>query len=395
MPHRKILKVELDTIITSEATAGVKASVSSLVGVKAEAKVAPKQISRVVDLDKVEKKINEKLLHSDITSQANVDDALKKLKFKNSDLSGAAVFATSLAVAKLAAKIEGVELNDILSENLFTNNHKHRSALVVTLIEAWGQRLLLVIPSGSSQKKRIGLDKQIETGLKVFHGLGSASEKIRMCGRGQYGGYQTDTIIDLHVWKLLLKVISKQKLKLGKDVFLGIDLNASSIYDEKTRRYRLGEGPALNNEELRHWCRLLGKDYGVNLLIDPLASAQWHEWGDFSLGILRSQIVSVGQNIVTEHVKLEAGLQSGFLESVNFKPYENLTLSDLADALARAKSVGVARILSVASNETEDDYMVDVGIASGCEFLDIGGPLGSEHSTKYNRLLNIAKRLNI
>lgn len=395
MPHRKILKVELETIITSDATAGVKASVISLVGVKADAKVSPKQISRIVDLGKVENKINQKLFNIDFTNQVEVDNELRKLKFKISDLSGASVLATSVAVAKLRAKIEGVELNDFLSENLLTSNQKSNSALVITLIEAQGQRLLLVVPAGTSKNHHIGLGRQIEIGLKVFHGLGSASEKLRTSGRGQYGGYQADTVVDLSLLKLLVKVINKQKIKLGKDIYFGIDLNSSSIYDIQTKRYQLGEGPALNTEELCHWCRLLGRDYGVNLIINPLATSQWQEWGDFSVGILKTQIISVGQNLVTDNAKLETSLQSGFLESINFKVNEYLTLSELVNALERAKRAGVARILSVSPNEIEEDFMVDMAIASGCEFLDIGGPLGSEHSTKYNRLLNIAKRLNI
>jgi enolase len=93
--------------------------------------------------------------------------------------------------------------------------------------------------------------------------------------------------------------------------------------------------------------------------------------------------------------KLSVGLDNHAIEGVGSRLNDNSTISESLQFLMSAKHANIGRICHIGSNETEDTALVDVAFASRCEFIDIGGPLGSEHSTKYNRLLNIARRENI
>lgn len=394
MPHRRFAKLELNIALTGRVTAGIEATVTTLAGVEATARVAAEKVKKVINVKKLEAKLNKKIVGKDVMDQPLIDDVLASVVGKNFDLTKTATLATSIACARVASKVSGLELYEHLRDNnTFTGQGWRQPSLIVTLAESDYRRLLLIIPARA--KRYRSSDELLQIAASIFSILGNMSEDLRSRGSGSYGGYKVDSVIDERLWGLAVKAIQKQKLKPGKDVLLGLDLNASNFYEASSNRYLVGEGPAFNQEELVSWCRSIGKSHGIQFFIDPLASDKWPLWADFSVSVMRSQLIVADRELGGDLKKLQTGIVNNGLEAVKHTFTEGSTLSESIEFLMQAQHAGLARIVSIGSNEMNDSAVVDLAYATKSEFLDIGGLFGSEHAVKYNRQLTIAKRENI
>lgn len=66
------------------------------------------------------------------------------------------------------------------------------------------------------------------------------------------------------------------------------------------------------------------------------------------------------------------------------------TVSETMQALAVCREVGFTAMVSHRSGETEDTFIADLAVGSGCGQIKSGAPARGERIAKYNRLLHIA-----
>src|SRR5205823_3035977 len=71
------------------------------------------------------------------------------------------------------------------------------------------------------------------------------------------------------------------------------------------------------------------------------------------------------------------------------------TLTEAAEALALARAAGWSVVISARSGETEDDWLADLAVGWGGDFIKIGSITRSERLAKYNRLLEIEAATNL
>ncbi len=66
------------------------------------------------------------------------------------------------------------------------------------------------------------------------------------------------------------------------------------------------------------------------------------------------------------------------------------TLTETLQAMAVCREAGYAAMVSHRSRETDDTFIADLSVSSGCGQLKSGAPARGERVAKYNRLLEIA-----
>jgi enolase len=69
------------------------------------------------------------------------------------------------------------------------------------------------------------------------------------------------------------------------------------------------------------------------------------------------------------------------------------TLTETFRTMIRARLAGYTLVASARSGETEDDFLADLAVACGAEYIKIGSIARSERLAKYNRLLRIAEEI--
>jgi enolase len=78
--------------------------------------------------------------------------------------------------------------------------------------------------------------------------------------------------------------------------------------------------------------------------------------------------------------------------AVLVKPNQNGTLTGALDVLLRARSAGLATVVSARSGETEDCWLADLAVGWAAGQIKVGSTTRSERTAKWNRLLRIEHR---
>jgi enolase len=103
----------------------------------------------------------------------------------------------------------------------------------------------------------------------------------------------------------------------------------------------------------------------------------------------RVQLVG-DDNFVTNPELIAAGVWAGVANAALIKVNQIGTVTETLDALKVCREAGYAAMISHRSGETDDSFIADLAVASGCGQIKAGAPARGERVAKYNRLLDIA-----
>jgi enolase len=82
---------------------------------------------------------------------------------------------------------------------------------------------------------------------------------------------------------------------------------------------------------------------------------------------------------------IERGIANASLIKVN----QIGTVSETLEAMAVCRRAGYRQFVSHRSGETEDSFIADLAVGTGCGQLKSGAPARGERVAKYNRLIEI------
>ncbi|QCB98989.1 hypothetical protein E5206_11600 [Arthrobacter sp. PAMC25564] len=87
--------------------------------------------------------------------------------------------------------------------------------------------------------------------------------------------------------------------------------------------------------------------------------------------------------------RVRAGIRTASATAVLIKSNQAGTVSETFDTLTAAAGGGFGAMVSHRSGETDDTFVADLAVGSGCGQLKSGAPARGERVAKYNRLLEI------
>jgi len=109
---------------------------------------------------------------------------------------------------------------------------------------------------------------------------------------------------------------------------------------------------------------------------------------------LGDKIIIVGDDFLTTNIaRIKTAEQNKSCNGVIIKPNQVGTITETLEAVKLAKLYGWKIIVSHRSGETRDDFIADLAVGVGADFIKSGAPATSERLAKYNRLLQIEKEL--
>ena len=311
-----------------------------------------------------------------------------------SNLGANAILATSLAVAKLGAKllrmplyryVGGVDAH-ILPVPMFNiiNGGSHSDAPIAF-------QEFMIRPVGASSFK-----EGLRMGATVFHTLRSELERRGLSTSvGDEGGFAPAFDSTEDALQTLVQAITKAGFVAGRDITLALDCAATEFYD-KGYDYRTFEGSSgakFTSEEQIDYIAYLVDKYPIDSVEDPIAEDDWKGWRLLTQKIgNRCQLV--GDDLfVTNPRRIAKGIKDGCANAVLIKPNQIGTLSETIEAVRTAQLSGYKTIMSHRSGETEDTTIADLAVALGTGQIKSGSLCRSERVAKYNHLLRIEQYL--
>lgn len=209
---------------------------------------------------------------------------------------------------------------------------------------------------------------------------------------GDEGGFAPRLAKNLEAFELLQKAIDNTNLRLGFDIFFGLDAAANNFY--KNQNYAIREKTmTFSSSDLISFYEELNKQYPLLYLEDPLFEDDWEGWVNLSSKISQNTVL-VGDDLTTTNpYRLQMAIDKRAIAGIIIKPNQIGTVLEALAVVEAARSAGLKIIVSHRSGETNDSFIADFAVAASSDYVKFGAPVRGERVAKYNRLLQIEKQL--
>ena len=247
---------------------------------------------------------------------------------------------------------------------------------------------IMLFPYGA-----VSFSESMRMGSEIFHTLKKELNNLGLSTTvGDEGGFAPSITSNEHAIELLLSAIDKSGYNSGKDVFLALDVAASSFY--KNNQYHLKiDDKRLDASGMIHFYEKLINQYPIVSIEDGLDESDWAGWSEMN-GLLGEKIQIVGDDLtVTNPTRLQKALDENAINSILIKLNQIGTVSETIQAIDIAKKNGCDFVISHRSGETEDTFISDLSVAMGGGQIKTGSICRSDRTSKYNQLLRIEESL--
>lgn len=343
----------------------------------------------------VNTEIADELVGQDAIYQQSIDSTLLALDGteSKSKLGANAILAVSLAVVKAAA--EAVELP--LYQYLGGVGAKMLPVPFMNVINGGAHadnplniQEFMIVPRGFAT-----FSDGLRAGVETFHHLKKVLKKAgHSTNVGDEGGFAPALKSHREALDAILKAIESAGYKPGQQIFIALDPAASGFHDTKSGKYNLScEGKTLTSSEMTDYYAALCKDYPILSIEDGLGESDWDGWAEMTTK-LGKEVQIVGDDIFVTNVKLlSEGIEKGVANSILIKVNQIGTLTETLDTVDLARRAGYTQIISHRSGETEDTFIADLAVATGCGMIKTGSASRTDRVAKYNQLLRIEEEL--
>lgn len=340
--------------------------------------------------------IQKALAKQEFIDQASFDEALCHLDGteNKSHLGANAILAVSLAFARAQADA----LNLPLFQALCQKNTEMSLPVPMMNVLNGGVHAdnnvdiqeFMIMPIGADN-----FSHAVQMGAETFYALRTVLKKLNLnTAVGDEGGFAPDLKSNRQALDILSEAVHLAGYRLGTDLVFALDVAASELYEAGL--YHLNsEKKSWSSDELIQYYHALTTDYPIVSIEDGLDESDWGGWQQLTTQ-LGHKIQLVGDDLfVTNRKILERGIESHTANAILIKPNQIGTLSETRATMNLAAKHGYHCVMSHRSGETEDTFIADLAVATGCGQIKTGSLCRSDRVAKYNQLLRIAEWANL
>jgi enolase len=324
-------------------------------------------------------------------SLAEADQAMIDLDgtANKSRLGANATVGTSMALARALAASAGVQLWQWLTPDGVTPSLPvpHFNVLNggVHAPNELDFQEFMIAPVGASS-----MAEAVRAGAEVYSALRRelTSRKLST-GLGDEGGFAPEVTEPEEVLGLLVQAIGDAGYKTGAEgVSIAMD-PASSEFRQPDGRYKVAGDLLTSAEMIDRYAAMIAR-FPVHLIEDGLGEDDDDGWIALTAR-LGGSIELVGDDIFcTNPAIITRAIDRGIGNSSLIKLNQIGTVTETLEAMAICRRAGYRQFVSHRSGETEDHFIADLAVGTGCGHLKTGAPARGERVAKYNRLLEIA-----
>ena len=245
------------------------------------------------------------------------------------------------------------------------------------------QEFMLAPLGASSYADAVRAGAEVYAALKAR--LGASGHAT---GLGDEGGFAPQIARPEDVLSELVGAITDAGYEPGRNgVAIALDPAASEFYRDGA--YYVAGGTLSSSEMVGYYADLANR-FPVWSIEDGLAEDDWKGWVQLTEE-LGSRVQLVGDDIfVTNPAIIRKGIEEKVANAALIKVNQIGTVTETLEAMAVCREAGYAAMVSHRSGETEDSFIADLAVGTGCGQLKSGAPARGERVAKYNRLLEIA-----
>ncbi len=334
-----------------------------------------------------------KLVGEDPSDPAFITSLLKKIDGtpNYAVIGGASAYSISVAAAHAASLSKGIPLCRLIDAGCNTlpiplgnviGGGKHASDRSPSLQE------ILVAPVGARSPK-----EAIELNLEVHSEIGRRLAEVEgySVGRGDEGAWAPG-LSDEAALELARSLVEEVNDRRGREIRMGVDVAAGSLYDEKSRTYKYrASGKSLSREAQMSYISELADKFGLFYVEDPLEEEDFEGFASLTSSLKRTLVV--GDDLYTTSARrLKTGLARKSTGGVIMKVNQVGTLGEAIQFSELAGDSGQTVVASHRSGDNESPHLAHFAIGMGCGLIKTG-IIGGERTAKLNELLRMSELL--
>ena len=242
----------------------------------------------------------------------------------------------------------------------------------------------MIMPVGATD-----FPKALQMGAEIFHVLKSVLKKQGLSTSvGDEGGFAPNIESNRQALDLLSEAVEQAGFQLGTEIVFALDVAASELFTQG-QYHMASESKTFSSEQLIDYYSALVANYPIVSIEDGLDEKDWSGWKALSTR-LGDKIQLVGDDLFVTNPKiLQEGIDQGIANSILIKVNQIGTLSETRQAIKLAQQNGYRCVMSHRSGETEDTFIADLAVATGCGQIKTGSLCRTDRVAKYNQLLRI------
>ena len=335
--------------------------------------------------------IKEKLIGVEVSEQRKIDEIMIELDGtpNKSNLGANAILSVSVACLKAAALDSDLDVYEYLNKREkrlpyamynIINGGKHSSNNLDI-------QEFMIVPKFKEFKEGLRAASEIFNQLKSLLIKQGLSINV-----GDEGGFAPDLKSNEEALSLIMKSISEAGYIPGVNVFIALDVAASSLYNENNDTYKL-DNNNLSREELLDYYVSLVKNYPI-ISIEDAFDENDYEGFKMITEVLGKKISIVGDDLfVTNKELLKKGIDNKMCNAILIKLNQVGTFYETLETIVLAKQHNYTTIISHRSGETLDTFIADLAVSLNIPFIKTGSVTRGERVCKYNRLMEIEEEL--
>ena len=341
-------------------------------------------------VENVRTEIQAALVGFEVTDQAGLDSRLIELDGtpNKSRLGANAILGVSMAAARAAAYASGQPLYRYLGvpEEIILpvpclnviNGGRHADNTV-------DFQEFQIAPHNAPS-----FAEGLRMGVETFHALKDLLHaEGKATGVGDEGGFAPDLGENEDAVEFILRAIEKAGYRPGDDIVLCLDPATSELWNDGSYVFfKSDQRRKTTDEMISLWQSWVSK-YPIVLIEDALAENDWDGWKQLTK-TLGDGVELVGDDIFcTNPAILQRAIDTGVGNSILIKLNQIGTVSETLECVRLAQQHGYGVYVSHRSGETEDTFIADLAVATGCGHIKTGSGCRGERIAKFNRLIKI------
>ncbi len=248
----------------------------------------------------------------------------------------------------------------------------------------------MIMPIGASD-----FATALQMGVETFHILKSVLKKRGLnTAVGDEGGFAPNIQSNRQALDILSEAIEKAGFRLGDEMVFALDVAASELY-EHDFYHMASENKKFSSSQLVEYYADLVANYPIVSIEDGLDEKDWNGW-KLLTNRLGKEIQLVGDDLFVTNPKiLQEGIAQDVANAILIKVNQIGTLSETRQAIKLAHQHKYRCVMSHRSGETEDSFIADLAVATGCGQIKTGSLCRTDRTAKYNQLLRINEIANL
>jgi enolase len=339
--------------------------------------------------------IAKEIVGLDAIDQVRIDNAMIALDrtANKAKLGANAILAVSLANAHAAANQLGLPLFKYLGGP----NAKVLPVPMMNIVNGGAHsdapidfQEFMIMPKGAPS-----FSEALRAGCEIFQALkGVLKDRGLSTAVGDEGGFAPNFASADDALETIARAVKKAGYKLGKQIFIALDVAASEFYDGKKQYiFKKSDGSKRSAEELIAYYQELAKKFPIISIEDGCAENDWDGWKKLTEAMGPGTQL-VGDDLLVTNVQfLRKAIDRGVANSILVKVNQIGSLTETLDAIELARENSYTAVISHRSGETEDTTIADIAVATNAGQIKTGSLSRTDRVAKYNQLLRIEEAL--